>query len=100
MLLPALFFAVTLTVYVPAFLKVCFTVLAVVLTDDVLSPKFQVYESGVPPVPVYVKVTANGCFPDTLSALNAATGLVANLVFAEAVALGNEIDSALNGECK
>ena len=76
MLLPALFFAVTLTVYVPALAKVCFTVFVVVVTDDVLSPKFQIYESGAPPVPVYVKVTANGCLPDTLSALNAATGLV------------------------
>jgi len=27
-------------------------------------------------------------------------GLAVNLVFAEALALGNEIDSALNGNCK
>jgi hypothetical protein len=74
-LLPALFFAITLTVYLPALAKVCFIVLAVVVTAFVLSPKFQVHESGAPPVPVYVKVTARGCLPDTLSALNAAQGL-------------------------
>ena len=30
----------------------------------------------------------------------AKTGLLANLVFAEGLALGNEVDSALNGQCK
>lgn len=30
----------------------------------------------------------------------AMTGLAANLVFAEALALRNEVDSALNGDCK